>query len=124
VRELRNVIERAVLLAEGERIEARDVEVSEAAASLAAPAPSGTGLSMREAERELVLSALRRAGFVQKDAAELLGVSRRKLNYLVQRMGIRHPSWRRNRPVPETAVARDEAEPAPAGAVEERSSIG
>jgi DNA-binding NtrC family response regulator len=124
VRELRNVIERAVLLADGERIEARDVEVSEAAASLAAPAPSGNGLSMREAERELVLSALRRAGFVQKDAAELLGVSRRKLNYLVQRMGIRHPSWRRNRPVPEGEAARDEIGAAPAGAVEERSSIG
>jgi DNA-binding NtrC family response regulator len=70
---------------------------------------------MRDAERNLVLSALRRAGFVQKDAAALLGVSRRKLNYMVQRMGIRHPSWRRNRPEPE-AVA---AEP-----VEERPSIG
>jgi DNA-binding NtrC family response regulator len=53
---------------------------------------------MREAERAMVLAALRRAGFVQKDAAALLGVSRRKLNYMVQRMGIRHPSWRRNRP--------------------------
>jgi hypothetical protein len=44
-----------------------------------------------------VLSALARAGFVQKDAAELLGINRRKLNYMVQRMGITHPSWRRNR---------------------------
>jgi hypothetical protein len=35
---------------------------------------------------------------VQKDAALLLGVSRRKLNYMVQRMGITHPAWRRNRP--------------------------
>jgi DNA-binding NtrC family response regulator len=53
---------------------------------------------MRDAERAMVLAALRRAGFVQKDAASLLGVSRRKLNYMVQRMGIRHPTWRRNRP--------------------------
>ena len=51
-----------------------------------------------------MLSALARAGFVQKDAAALLGVSRRKLNYMVQRMGITHPSWRRNR-----AAARSEA---------------
>jgi hypothetical protein len=55
------------------------------------------GVSLRTVERELVLTALRKAGFVQKDAAALLGVSRRKLNYMVQRMGITHPSWRRNR---------------------------
>jgi hypothetical protein len=44
-----------------------------------------------------VHEALSRTGFVQKDAARLLGVSRRKLNYMIQRMGITHPSWRRNR---------------------------
>jgi DNA-binding NtrC family response regulator len=115
VRELRNVIERAVLLADGARIEPADVEVSELPE--AAPAePADRGLSMRDAERALVLSALRRSGFVQKDAAVLLGVSRRKLNYMVQRMGIRHPSWRRNRPDAET-------EPNDI-AVEERPAIG
>jgi DNA-binding NtrC family response regulator len=98
VRELRNVIERAALLSDGERIEASDVDVSDAPAPEASDGESGSrGLSMREVERSLVLSALARAGFVQKDAAELLGVSRRKLNYMVQRMGITHPSWRRNR---------------------------
>ena len=98
VRELRNVIERALLLADGERIEASDVDVADAPAPEARDGESGSrGLSMREVERSLVLSALARAGFVQKDAAELLGVSRRKLNYMVQRMGITHPSWRRNR---------------------------
>jgi len=52
---------------------------------------------MREVERELVLEALRRTGYVQKSAAELLGISRRKLNYMIQRMGITHSAWRRNR---------------------------
>jgi DNA-binding NtrC family response regulator len=109
VRELRNAIERAVLLADGDRIEAADVDVADApvpfGADGAAPetldaAPDGVArdLSMREVERSLVVAALRRSGFVQKDAAVLLGVSRRKLNYMVQRMGITHPSWRRNRP--------------------------
>ena len=98
VRELRNVIERAVLLADGERIEVLDVDVADAPEpEVGAEASASRGLSMREVERSLVLSALARAGFVQKDAAELLGVSRRKLNYMVQRMGITHPSWRRNR---------------------------
>jgi DNA-binding NtrC family response regulator len=110
VRELRNVIERAVLLADGERIEAADVEVSEAPELPVANESGERALSMRDAERNLVLSALRRSGFVQKDAAALLGVSRRKLNYMVQRMGIRHPSWRRNRPEPDGVPAEEPAE--------------
>jgi transcriptional regulator with GAF, ATPase, and Fis domain len=43
------------------------------------------------------MEALERHGFVQKDAAAWLGISRRKLNYMIQRMGLTHPSWRRNR---------------------------
>ena len=38
------------------------------------------------------------AGFSRSAvASRLLGVSRRKLNYMIRRMGITHPSWRRNR---------------------------
>jgi len=55
------------------------------------------GLALQEVERAVVLEALRRARFVQKDAAALLRVSRRKLNYMIRRLGITHPSWRRNR---------------------------
>ena len=60
-------------------------------------------MNLREVERRLVLEALRRSGWVQKDAAALLGVSRRKLNYMIQRMGITHPGWRRNRAAAEEA---------------------
>jgi DNA-binding NtrC family response regulator len=126
VRELRNVLERAVLLADGERIEADDIDLPEA------PAPPGgglrlempaAGLPLRAVERELVLTALRKAGFVQKDAAALLGVSRRKLNYMVQRMGITHPSWRRNRGDGGAALSIAERAADPAD-VEEDPSIG
>jgi two-component system response regulator HydG len=119
VRELRNVIERAVLLADGDRIEVADVDVAEAPEPVALREPGAPprGLSMRDAERTLVLAALQRSGFVQKDAAELLGVSRRKLNYMVQRMGITHPTWRRNRPAPEPEndLHESESEPTLAG---------
>jgi two-component system, NtrC family, response regulator HydG len=102
VRELRNAIERALLLAEGPRIRAEDLALSGegvlAAASGSAARLAGAGVDLREMERSLVVEALQRAGWVQKDAAQLLGVSRRKLNYMVQRMGITHPGWRRNRP--------------------------
>ncbi|RIL01577.1 MAG: hypothetical protein DCC71_17465 [Proteobacteria bacterium] len=121
VRELRNVIERAVLLADGERIEASDVDVAEVPEPAVPPATAAArGHSLREAERALVLAALERAGFVQKDAAQLLGVSRRKLNYMVQRMGITHPTWRRNRPV---AACEPDAG-AGAAPVEDEARIG
>ncbi len=101
VRELRNTIERAVLLAPGSRIEADDLTIE---ARTGSPGMGGLsfelppqGIDLRVVEREWVLAALQRTGYVQKEAAELLGVSRRKLNYMIQRMGITHASWRRNR---------------------------
>ena len=105
VRELRNTIERATLLAAGPRLRSRDIVLSTARArgqkgEWRAELPPES-LALSDVERALVLESLRRTGFVQKDACELLGVSRRKLNYMIQRMGITHPSWRRNRaPLP------------------------
>jgi transcriptional regulator with GAF, ATPase, and Fis domain len=96
VRELRNVVERAALMADGPRIERVDLAPAARGARPAAELAL-EGLTLREAERLLVESALRRSGFVQKRAAQLLGVSRRKLNYIVARLGVTHPSWRRHR---------------------------
>jgi DNA-binding NtrC family response regulator len=102
VRELRNAIERAALMAEGPRIRADDLALCREPApweggGAAARLPVA-GVSLRAVEHSLVLEALERTGFVQKDAAALLGVSRRKLNYMIRKMGITHPGWRRNRP--------------------------
>jgi DNA-binding NtrC family response regulator len=111
VRELQNAIERAVLLAEGPRIGAADLSLFEGSGAERAhgwvselPAE---GVSLSAVERELVLEALRRTGYVQKGAADLLGISRRKLNYMIQRMGITHAGWRRNRSHPGDGEASD-----------------
>ncbi len=101
VRELRNAVERAALLAEGDEIGPSDLfpgipEGGELFGTWRPVLPPG-GISFEEAERGILLAALERTGFVQKDAAQLLGISRRKLNYRVRRLGIRHPTWRRNR---------------------------
>jgi transcriptional regulator with GAF, ATPase, and Fis domain len=107
VRELHNVIERALLMSEGPRIQAEDLApcgrgLEEEAEGWSPELPPG-GVNLREVERRLVMEALQRSGWVQKDAAALLGVSRRKLNYMIQRMGITHPGWRRNRAAAEEA---------------------
>jgi len=108
VRELRNAVERAVLMADGARIDASDIGLSDTA-PLAARAGAqgelggllaGVDLSLEAMERALVQEALRRSRWVQKDAAKLLGVTRRKLNYMIARMGLTHPTWRRHRGTP------------------------
>jgi DNA-binding NtrC family response regulator len=108
VRELRNVLERAALMGDAARIELRDLALPRASAAPAAESsqdagaaplvrlPPG-GVDLRDVERELLLQALERSGWVQKEAARLLRMSRRKLNYRIRLLGIRHPSWRRNR---------------------------
>jgi DNA-binding NtrC family response regulator len=106
VRELRNAVERAVLLGDGDPIGDEHLALADA------PAPAGSagpwrpalppgGLGLEDVERAVVTEALERARFVQKDAARLLRISRRKLNYMIRRMGITHSSWRRNRETPE-----------------------
>ncbi|MEM7413208.1 MAG: sigma-54 dependent transcriptional regulator [Myxococcota bacterium] len=111
VRELRNAIERAELLAPGATIRAEDLSLVEAApaedAAAWRPQLPPPGWTLDDWERALVEEALLRTGYVQKDACELLGISRRKLNYMIQKMGITHERWRRNRP---TTDASDDAE--------------
>jgi len=111
VRELRNLVERAVLMADSPCIGPEDLVLvapqgPEPDAAPPRPAarpgsrdPAGREPTLEEVEREAVLGALRRSGWVQKEAARRLGISRRKLNYMIRRMGITHPSWRRNRGV-------------------------
>jgi DNA-binding NtrC family response regulator len=115
VRELHNTLERGVLMAEGARIDAADLALpSRVEGALRGdwrPELASGGMCLREVERELVLEALRRSDFLQKDAAKLLGVSRRKLNYMIRRMGITHPSWRRNRPPGPGTPVRTRAAP-------------
>jgi DNA-binding NtrC family response regulator len=104
IRELENTVERAVLLAEGDRITPDDLnflfagdEPAAASDGLLLPA---SGIRLEDAERELIRQALERTGWVQKEAARLLGVSSRALNYKISRFGFTHPGWKQNRTRP------------------------
>ncbi|WP_437301309.1 sigma-54-dependent transcriptional regulator [Sorangium sp. So ce426] len=89
VRELENMMERAVALAGGPTIGLGDLPTAVAGLS-ASPAPllaqlppEGCALDevIGELERRLILQALERTGGVRKAAAKLLGVSFRSLRY-------------------------------------------
>jgi DNA-binding NtrC family response regulator len=101
IRELENTMERAILLAEGEVITTDDLNLF--FANEASPGAEetvklpGTGIRLEDAERDLIIQALQRCSWVQKDAAEMLGISSRALNYKIKRFGITHSGWKQNR---------------------------
>ncbi len=93
VRELENAIERSVVLSSGDAITTdllpESVFAADEPASVSIPAE---GLSYRDAvegfERRLVVSALKRAGGVQKKAAELLKTRPTTLHEIIKRLGL------------------------------------
>jgi transcriptional regulator with PAS, ATPase and Fis domain len=90
VRELENTIERAVVLASGSVIDAAAVSMLEPPPSAAAAGLPSTRLreNVEWAEQESVRRALRQAGGVKKDAAEVLGISQRALSYYLSKYAI------------------------------------
>jgi PAS domain S-box-containing protein len=86
-RELQNVVERAVILATGGRIEPWMVGSSSPA--LAPRARAGAERSPRALDRAAIEAALERHGGVIKRAAEDLGLSRQALYRRLDRLGLR-----------------------------------
>ena len=85
VRELRSAIERAVVLCRGERIAVRDLP-AEVRAEAATPAGAGGqfiaqgDITVKEAEKQLIIRALNESDGSRTDAAKKLGMSRRTLH--------------------------------------------
>src|SRR5215207_2936773 len=115
IRELENAIERAMLLADGRAITADDLRLGES------PTASGggrdhasvvkippTGIPLEDIERHALVEALKMSNWVQKDAAELLSISPRVMNYKIKVLGIEFPRGRRAAPLePLAATAAD-----------------
>ncbi|MDY0041309.1 MAG: sigma-54 dependent transcriptional regulator [Desulforhabdus sp.] len=96
IRQLANTIERAAILEDRSVITKENVLLSE----LGRPAKAAPQLhikSLESNEKEAILSALEECAWVQKEAAERLGVSPRALNYKIRKIGITHPRWLKNR---------------------------
>jgi two-component system response regulator PilR (NtrC family) len=96
VRELENVVERAVALAGARVIGLGDLP-PELSGVAGAPTPAlltlpqeGTRLDdvLGEVERRLILAAMERTGGVRKRAAELLGITFRSLRYRLKKQGL------------------------------------
>jgi len=101
IRELENVIERAVLLADHGQVTVNDLQIGEQATQASSSGGSTvvrippTGIPLEEIERQAVVEALKMSNWVQKDAAELLGISPRVMNYKIKILSIEIPRSRR-----------------------------
>jgi len=96
VREIRNCMERAVLLSDEQQIRTTDISLASAGENATMPKPE-TLSQLALNEKEQLLEALRNNDWVQKDAAESLGISKRVMHYKIQKYGITHPRWLKNR---------------------------
>ncbi len=106
IRELKNMIERAVLMTDdGEMISCDDLAFSgkdyfTAGGRERRKNSGGTlafnTLKLEDLERDSIYQALEVSKWIQKDAAKLLGISPRSLNYKIKYHKITHSSWKRN----------------------------
>ncbi|MBI2086669.1 MAG: sigma-54-dependent Fis family transcriptional regulator [Candidatus Zambryskibacteria bacterium] len=98
IRELAYTIWHAALLSDGDTIRVENLQLK-GSASAADLQDDGfvlklplTGISLEDIERQAVLEALRMSDWVQKDAAELLKITPRALNYKIDILGIKFPN--------------------------------
>lgn len=104
VREMQNMVERMVILAEGDRLTlsdltpnvlawqngtsvARPEQPGNAVAAPVAPVQQGRK-SLQDIEKEEVEAALRRHGWVQVRAAKELGLTQRQIGYRIKKYGL------------------------------------
>jgi transcriptional regulator with PAS, ATPase and Fis domain len=100
IRELENAIERAALLAERAVVTADDLRLGDAAQGASMTRESAvvrippTGIPLEDVERQALTEALKMANWVQKDAADLLSISPRVMNYKIKTLAIEMPKRR------------------------------
>jgi len=89
VRELRNAIEQMVVLARGERLTLRDVPAAiRGGADLTKINVVRAGMTVEDAERQLIVQALKETDGNRTKAAQRIGISRRTLHRKLKEYGL------------------------------------
>lgn len=96
VRELENIIERALALIEADMIQLADLHLASRAGSVTGTPTSGENnipepaqlLKLEEQERQSIMQALEQSRWNRTAAAKLLGITLRQLRYRLSKLGI------------------------------------
>ncbi len=84
VRELENAVERAVVVCRGEQVRPEDLSAAIVPSAQDSGVPVVPGASLEELERHAILKTLEHTGGSTSRAAEILGISTRKIQYRLQ----------------------------------------
>jgi two-component system, NtrC family, response regulator PilR len=92
VRELENILERAITLTTEGEIRATDIQLRPPPGAISAPANSSAthalGDHLEDIERDAIIKALEQTRFNKTAAAKMLGMSFRALRYRIKKLGI------------------------------------
>jgi DNA-binding NtrC family response regulator len=89
VRELKNAIEAGIVLCHGNVLRPEDMHLSGLPALTSTEEVVGDdSYSLEDTERNAIIRALKQSGGVQKEAAKLLGISRRAIHYKIKKYEI------------------------------------
>ena len=94
VRELKNIVERAVLLADGPMLTPKDFVILDRAGKSGELELPAEGVNFEQLELSLITQALKRCKGNQTQAASLLGMNRDQIRYRVKKFGL----WDLKRP--------------------------
>jgi DNA-binding NtrC family response regulator len=88
VRELKNAIEGGIVLCRDKVLRPEDFHVMGMTETCDESMVDDSCLSLEESEKNTIIRALEQTGGVQKEAAEVLGISRRAIHYKIKKYGI------------------------------------
>jgi two-component system, NtrC family, response regulator PilR len=92
VRELENILERAITLSTTGEVSASDIQLrppqSSGAPTGSGPSGAALGDHLEDIEREAIVKALEQARYNKTAAAKILGMSFRALRYRIKKLGI------------------------------------
>ncbi len=98
IRELANVIERAVILETGSAISPRSIQLNmDVLDDDHGFSSTEQTTNLHQSEYNNIVAALEGNLWIQKKAAQELGISPRALNYKIRKYQITHWSWRKNK---------------------------
>jgi len=88
IRELRNVIERAMLLVDHEWLQPSDLTALTRTVTPTEFTLPAEGISLDDIERQLLVQALERSGGNQTQAGQLLGINRDQVRSRIEKFGL------------------------------------
>jgi DNA-binding NtrC family response regulator len=89
IREMRNAIERAMLLADDDWLEPQDFTTLTRTVTTSQFKLPSDGVNIEDLERQLLIQALERSGGNQTQAGQLLGINRDQVRYRVEKFGLK-----------------------------------